>query len=1064
MSTRSFFQRIAGALFGYDFFIAYAWKDGREYAAELRRQLEAKRFECFLDSENYVAGDDWKEIGAWSLARTSYLILVASPAALESGPVVREVQLFKGTGKRIFAIDFEGSLSVDGAGSSVARLLGESMLRLLDDTRAALEKGHIAPDVIERLDVQFDRARQETKRLRWVSAVAAVLAILAIIAVISAVRTTRALDDVRRAGVRAEVGRRASEAQRLMAQLPQQGALLAIGAVELAKDSGEPLPPSARTALYATLNNLSGERLAADVRWFGMSPDGQWLVAVTSEAGSLSLWRLGADAVPVCAGILLNAGESIRTAAFTPDGRTLVLGGTKGTVAKAALGGGCPSFVPMLRRPNVIDHLELSPDGRWLLAFDTATGNDGEWVLVQWPEMAKVIPWRGRVFPPLQAYFDPSSRRVVTRTEEDALCVHDLSEPRGDCSRRLALAGHGEEYATFDPTGRRLAVTALNTVAIWDFESSATPEPDCTYSTTTSASALVFSSTGRVLYGGDRDSVQAWDFAQAKCPSAMSFGIDEEGLTDAAPLGRAGMIGSVWGGQLITWDALRRQSSVRATDSALVREVSIPQRQDFVVTRGQEWHIELWPIRNELLTDPRMVLRAFDGEMRDLKLSGDGRWLAAVTDLGELRAWSLEHHPTGQPESVRLVSGPLGSSDCFAASATCMAATASGTLRRWDLSATRGPEPRTIPTKLQAGGGVWLSPSGRWLVGYDDADSSVDLVDLQSGAPPKPLFVSPRVIQSIEFSPDETSIVIADGLHEIVVWSTTGVPVDLRPPPEALKLWSVAYAPKGDLHVVLWNARTDLLQVRAGGRTIFQEEVQLPAQAWVIGDRYLLVQATEGERIRKVWVRPITRDGDAVAIGGKVLERTDAVVSVVSDAGGAVVLADAQRKRFSLLDLFSAIPSLVMLPLPTDHDPRQLDATNQWLVALGPPVKTGDVTVGNSVVLLHGGAGGWKQVGPIAADHNVNEAVISPDGHWLATAGTDGVVRLYELDPGQALTAVDVFSHREWVVKLFFDPSSRYLFSLHNDGLLHRADVDMDALVARLRQRVGRELTAAEQP
>jgi len=42
-------------IFGYDFFISYAWSDGSAYATALSRQLQVQGFEVFLDRTNYAS-------------------------------------------------------------------------------------------------------------------------------------------------------------------------------------------------------------------------------------------------------------------------------------------------------------------------------------------------------------------------------------------------------------------------------------------------------------------------------------------------------------------------------------------------------------------------------------------------------------------------------------------------------------------------------------------------------------------------------------------------------------------------------------------------------------------------------------------------------------------------------------------------------------------------------------------------------------------------------------------------------------------------------------------------
>ena len=112
VERRSVWRRALDFVFGYDFFISYAWVDGGLYAEKLARALEMSGFEVFLDRDDFGSGDDWKQVGAWTLRRTGQLILVGTPAAIHSNPVAREVELFRATGRRIIPIDFEGSLEL----------------------------------------------------------------------------------------------------------------------------------------------------------------------------------------------------------------------------------------------------------------------------------------------------------------------------------------------------------------------------------------------------------------------------------------------------------------------------------------------------------------------------------------------------------------------------------------------------------------------------------------------------------------------------------------------------------------------------------------------------------------------------------------------------------------------------------------------------------------------------------------------------------------------------------------------------------------------------------------
>jgi hypothetical protein len=102
----SLFQRALDFLFGYDFFVSYAWKDARSCAVALAEKLHAQGFECFLDSTGFGLGDDWRHASRRALRKTSKLILLGSLEALASEPVLHEVDAFQATNRTIVPIDF----------------------------------------------------------------------------------------------------------------------------------------------------------------------------------------------------------------------------------------------------------------------------------------------------------------------------------------------------------------------------------------------------------------------------------------------------------------------------------------------------------------------------------------------------------------------------------------------------------------------------------------------------------------------------------------------------------------------------------------------------------------------------------------------------------------------------------------------------------------------------------------------------------------------------------------------------------------------------------------------
>jgi hypothetical protein len=78
--------RLASAadfLFGYDFFISYAHRDGKEYPRQLRERLKVHGYRTFLDVEGYHGGDDLRAGTRRRIGMSKRLVLLARAHALE---------------------------------------------------------------------------------------------------------------------------------------------------------------------------------------------------------------------------------------------------------------------------------------------------------------------------------------------------------------------------------------------------------------------------------------------------------------------------------------------------------------------------------------------------------------------------------------------------------------------------------------------------------------------------------------------------------------------------------------------------------------------------------------------------------------------------------------------------------------------------------------------------------------------------------------------------------------------------------------------------------------------
>ena len=175
-------KRLADRVFGFDYFIAYAWRDGRNYAALLSEKLRREGLECFLDTSEYLPGDDLERTAPWALRRSRALILVGTPAALESAEVRREVTTFAGLGRRIIPVDVGGCLERLSSVHPLANFITPNVLRITESTGSNADGP--SPESIDRIRGAFVWERRSRQRRRWIQRIAGALGILFIAAVV----------------------------------------------------------------------------------------------------------------------------------------------------------------------------------------------------------------------------------------------------------------------------------------------------------------------------------------------------------------------------------------------------------------------------------------------------------------------------------------------------------------------------------------------------------------------------------------------------------------------------------------------------------------------------------------------------------------------------------------------------------------------------------------------------------------------------------------------------------------------------------------------------------------
>lgn len=447
---RTFWQRIVDKFFGYDFFISYAHADGKFYAEGLGLKLKDYGFECFLDTQEYAKGDDWKTIGAWALKRTSQLIVVGTQRALESAPVLREVEIFTRSGKRVIPVDFEGSLSPEkNPNNRVLELIKPSVLQIRE-RKETLQSGP-SDQAVKDLVESFRKTRQAVKRRRWLQGFAFAVTTLLLVAI----SQYHKAEGQRKEAIRQlmTVTWMTATSARDFESDPIKATHHFLFAATLAQAIGD----SAQLSDLSLAAQLSGAPIRRSfihdksIRGALLSPN-EKSVLTWSDVSDARLWK-ESDASPI--GKPMKQSGGISTAEFGADGLRFITFGTDGSVrlwdtANTSLVG------------EPINHLgsmggaAFSPDGQFVLTWgqDNAArlwkANDG--TLVGPP-----MDVGGQIW---DATFDSTGKRFLTWSSTGKAQVWDLGcRPIGARIEREAsfeaafFADNGNEVITWDSEG-----------------------------------------------------------------------------------------------------------------------------------------------------------------------------------------------------------------------------------------------------------------------------------------------------------------------------------------------------------------------------------------------------------------------------------------------------------------------------------------------------------------------------------------------------------------------------------------------------------------------------------
>jgi WD40 repeat protein len=618
--SKSFVRKLADFLFGYDFFISYAWKfksedgqdheDGREYARALTQELEKRGYDCFLDSKRYRPGDNWRLTGRMAISRTSRLLLVVTRGAIKSEPVEREIEAFLKTNRDIIPIDCEGILEKrkwelkqgnHTATSNVLKLLSPDVLFIPEDPNQI----RLGPseDVLQRIRDGFQIERQDRKRVRWLTYAVGLFAMLTVVALGLAYLADWQRKKATAATFQSQRNLTTSHFRLATSEIQQgrlAGGLFADWqAYEVArKNIGDLRGLNARKLIASWSRHLGRPLLHGDaVDSVAFSPDGA-TVLTGSWDNTAQLWDTQTGK-PISEP--LRHEGWVRAVAFSPDGETVITASEDKTAQLWDVRTGKPKCnkAPLLHKDQVMA-VAFSPNSRTILT--------GGWdnTAQLWDARTCQLQYTLQHESSVSAVaFSPDGLTVLTGSKDKKAQFWDAQtgQPRGKPLRHSA-----EVYSVaFSPDGQiALTLSSDKQAQLWDARTGKPRGKPLRHSDHISA-AMFSHNSQMVLTGSDDRTAQLWN--------------PKTGLPIGKPL----------------------------THGASVKAVAFSPNDQTVVTVSGDAKAQFWDTQTSL---PRGEPLRYEGFSSSVTFSPDGRTILMGNLDGAARLWDISDAQSGRKTLV----------------------------------------------------------------------------------------------------------------------------------------------------------------------------------------------------------------------------------------------------------------------------------------------------------------------------------------------------------------------------------------------------------------------------
>lgn len=778
---------------GYGAFLSYSGDRDRRWLPHLQRAIEKQsrpwykppRIRVFLDDSGVSIGPQLREKIEAGLARSDWLVVMASPESKESAWVDREIEwwLNHKTVDTILLVVTAGQLVWDEQRADwnpelstalPARLLGRFDQQPVWKSAALRHSDNgadLVPDVdnialgiasvvrgLPEDDLKSEGIRDTRRNLRIARIIAAVLGLLLLITSTVSVIALIARAEATRQRDHAVAQQLISQSSSLATRDPFGARLKALAAWRI-----DPTPESRLAVLNAAVNPESGLLAHSwPVGSVAFSPDGK-TIASGSDDGIVRLWDAATQRK--IGDPLIGHNQGVTSVAFGPGGKTLVSSSVDGTVRLWNVADRTQIGDAFSAHDGMISSVAYSPDGRTLV-----TGGQGE--------SGAVRIW-------------------------DVATHRQIGEPLGGQAHRAEVA--------FSPDGRTFATGVDDDLQLWDTSSRA-PIGKALTTAGYGISSVSFSGDGKTIAAADGDgTVRLWD-TTTRAPVGKPFTASAGGVNSVAFNPDGTMFAAAYDdGSVQLWDIVRhiRMGAPFTGHTSSVWAVAFSPDGSTLASSSDDTTVRLWDVRTQ-----RQIGTSVDtGEQLATALSPNGQILAVAGSDDAVRFWNVAaRRQIGDPLVYSDVTiGPVISFNPDSA-VLATASFANSGVKLWDVTAHR-----QIGKSLASHTGgilaIAFSPDGRNLVSADE--SSVRIWNLamhrQIG---KALDVRAT---SVAFSPDGRTLATNTEDDTVVLWdAATHRRIGETPPSHTAQINAVTFSTDGTLFatasrdntVRLWNVAT----------------------------------------------------------------------------------------------------------------------------------------------------------------------------------------------------------------------------------------------------------------